>query len=69
MEWIDPLYGSQDISEPVLLALMDTRALQRLGGVLQHGITALLGITQLTSRPRAFGRCNAPGAPDGGRFG
>jgi HD superfamily phosphohydrolase len=50
MEWIDPLYGPQEISEPVLLALMETRALQRLGGVLQHGVTALLGITQLTSR-------------------
>jgi HD superfamily phosphohydrolase len=50
MEWFDPLYGSQEISEPVLLALMDTRAMQRLGGVLQHGVTALLGITQQTSR-------------------
>jgi uncharacterized protein len=50
MEWLDPLYGPQEINEPVLLALMETRALQRLGGVLQHGVTALLGITQLTSR-------------------
>jgi HD superfamily phosphohydrolase len=50
MEWIDPIYGSQEISEPVLLALLDTRAMQRLGGVLQHGITGLLGITQVTSR-------------------
>jgi HD superfamily phosphohydrolase len=50
MEWFDPLYGSQEISEPVLLALLDTRAMQRLGGVLQHGVTALLGITQMTSR-------------------
>jgi HD superfamily phosphohydrolase len=50
MEWFDPLYGSQDIREPVLLALLDTRAMQRLAGVLQHGVTALLGITQPTSR-------------------
>jgi HD superfamily phosphohydrolase len=50
MEWIDPIYGPQEISEPVLLALLETRAMQRLGGVLQHGITGLLGITQLTSR-------------------
>jgi HD superfamily phosphohydrolase len=50
MNWIDPLYGSQEIDEPALLALMDTGAMQRLGGVLQHGITGLLGITQLTTR-------------------
>jgi HD superfamily phosphohydrolase len=50
MEWIDPIYGLQEINEPVLLALLETRAMQRLGGVLQHGITGLLGITQLTSR-------------------
>lgn len=50
MEWFDPLYGSQEIIEPVLLALLNTRAMQRLGGVLQHGVTGLLGITRLTSR-------------------
>ncbi len=50
MEWFDPLYGSQEINQPVLLALMESRAMQRLGGVLQHGITGLLGITQLTTR-------------------
>jgi HD superfamily phosphohydrolase len=50
MQWIDPLYGSQEINEPVLLALMESRAMQRLGGVLQHGITGLLGITQPTTR-------------------
>jgi HD superfamily phosphohydrolase len=50
MEWFDPLYGSQEIDQPVLLALMDTRAVQRLAGVLQHGVTALLGITRMTSR-------------------
>jgi uncharacterized protein len=50
MEWFDPIYGSQEISEPVLLALMNTQAMQRLGGVLQHGVTALLEITRPTSR-------------------
>lgn len=46
----DPIYGQTDIEEPVLLALMETTAMQRLRGVMQHGITGLLGITRPTTR-------------------
>ncbi len=50
MEYTDIVYGPVELNEPVLLDLMQTRAMQRLRGVLQHGITALLGITRPTSR-------------------
>ena len=46
----DPLYGSFEITEPVLLDLLDTAALQRLRTVLQHGITGLIGVTSPTTR-------------------
>lgn len=46
----DRLYGHESLIEPVLIDLLGTAAIQRLSGVLQHGITALLGITQRTSR-------------------
>ncbi len=46
----DRLYGPVELSQPVILELLGTRAVQRLGGVLQHGVTALIGITQPTSR-------------------
>ena len=35
----DSVYGAAHIDEPVLLDLLQTAALHRLGGVLQHGIT------------------------------
>jgi hypothetical protein len=50
MEYNDLVYGPHEITEPVLLELMQTRAMRRLQNVLQHGITALLGITRSTSR-------------------
>jgi HD superfamily phosphohydrolase len=50
MLYIDPLYGEVEINEPVLLDLMASQAMQRLRGVLQHGITALIGITQPVTR-------------------
>lgn len=50
MEYHDTVYGSETIGEPVLLALIDTSALRRLRGVLQHGITALIGITRPVTR-------------------
>ncbi len=50
MIYIDRVYGPTEIDEPVLLALMQTAALQRIRGVLQHGITGLIGITDQTSR-------------------
>jgi len=46
----DRVYGPVEITHPVLLDLLRTRAVQRLGGVLQHGVTALIGITRPTSR-------------------
>lgn len=46
----DRVYGSVEISHPVLLDLLGTQAVLRLGGVLQHGVTALIGITRPTSR-------------------
>jgi len=46
----DPVYGKTEVDEPVLLALMESDAMQRLRGVLQHGITGLLGITKPTTR-------------------
>ncbi|NLG70429.1 MAG: HD domain-containing protein [Chloroflexi bacterium] len=48
--YTDSLYGEEEIRETVLLDLMQTAAVQRLKGVLQHGITGLLGITSMTSR-------------------
>lgn len=50
MRYTDRLYGSFEIHEPVLLELLDSKAVQRMHGVLQHGITGLLGITRATTR-------------------
>jgi HD superfamily phosphohydrolase len=50
MHYLDSIYGITEIEEPVLLDLMSTQAMQRLRGVLQHGITALIGITQPVTR-------------------
>ena len=46
----DRLYGATTITEPVLLDLLKTDTLQRLAGVLQHGVSALVGVTSRTSR-------------------
>lgn len=46
----DRLYGATIITEPVLLDLLKTNALHRLAGVLQHGVSAQVGITSRTSR-------------------
>jgi len=46
----DQVYGPIEIIQPVMFELLGTRAVKRLGGVLQHGITALVGITRATSR-------------------
>lgn len=46
----DRIYGETRIHEAVLLELMNSAAMQRLEGVLQHGITGLLDITRDTSR-------------------
>lgn len=50
MQYHDRLYGAAEIGEPVLIDLMQTAALERLRGVLQHGITAMIGITCPTTR-------------------
>ena len=50
MQYHDRIYGYAQINEPILSDLMQTTAIQRLQGVLQHGISALLGITCPVSR-------------------
>jgi len=50
MLYNDPIYGTVKITEPVLMDLMNSVAMQRLHGVLQHGVSALVGITRKTSR-------------------
>jgi uncharacterized protein len=50
MQHDDPLYGKGEITEALLLDLIASDAMQRLKGISQHGITALLGITPPFSR-------------------
>lgn len=50
MRYVDALYGEVEISEAVLQDVIASNAMQRLKGVSQHGITALLGITPPFSR-------------------
>jgi len=50
MELEDILYGRVTVDEPVLVALLGSQAVRRLRGVLQHGITGLLGITHPVTR-------------------
>jgi uncharacterized protein len=50
MRYNDPIYGTAEITEPVLLDLLQTDALQRLGQIMQHGITGLIGLTSPVSR-------------------
>ena len=46
----DAVYGTVEITEPVLLDLMDSAAIQRLHGIFQHGISGWLGITGPVTR-------------------
>lgn len=50
MNYNDDIHGRVEITAPVLLAVMQSEAMQRLHGVLQHGITAVLGITEPITR-------------------
>ncbi len=50
MKYQDPIYGPTEITSPVLLDLMQTCAMRRLHGVLQHGVSALVGVTVPTTR-------------------
>ncbi|MCA9997023.1 MAG: HD domain-containing protein [Anaerolineales bacterium] len=50
MNIFDPIYGHWTLHEPVLHDLLMSDAVKRLHGVLQHGITGLVGITAPISR-------------------
>jgi uncharacterized protein len=50
MRYVDSVYGSTSFIQPMILDLLQSDAIQRLRGVLQHGITAVLGITQPITR-------------------
>lgn len=50
MTYDDEVYGRILFGDPVLQELMSSAALLRLQGVLQHGITGLIGITRATTR-------------------
>lgn len=50
MEYRDEVHGLVCITEPVIIDLLGTSALQRLHGVLQHGVSALIGITSPVTR-------------------
>jgi HD superfamily phosphohydrolase len=50
MRYHDSVYGTVEIDEQVLIDLMQAGAMQRLNGVLQHGITALIGLTRPVTR-------------------
>lgn len=50
MRITDKIYGQLEFNETVLVELLQTQAIQRLRGVLQHGITGLIGVTSPTTR-------------------
>jgi len=50
MNYHDEVYGAVSITEPVLLDLIKSVAVQRLRGVLQHGISSLIGVTSPITR-------------------
>jgi HD superfamily phosphohydrolase len=50
MKHPDPVYGSIHVTEPVLKDIIRSAAVQRLKGVMQHGITALIGLTEPITR-------------------
>lgn len=50
MDYHDIVYGSESINEPVLTDLIESAAVQRLQGVLQHGISGLVGVTAPITR-------------------
>jgi uncharacterized protein len=50
MVYDDPIYGRETIFEAVILDLLESAAIRRLHGVLQHGVTALLEITKPITR-------------------
>ena len=50
MIYIDRIYGRVNIEEGVLMDLISSAALERLHGVMQHGISGLIGVTRGTTR-------------------
>jgi uncharacterized protein len=48
--YTDSIYGSFQINELVLIDLIQSAPVQRLHGVLQHGVSALIGLTLPISR-------------------
>jgi HD superfamily phosphohydrolase len=50
MLYHDSIYGRVEIEEAVLLDLLTSTAVQRLNGVMQHGITGLIGLTSPITR-------------------
>lgn len=50
MTYDDEVYGRILLRDPILQELMGSTAMRRLQGVLQHGITGLIGITRATTR-------------------
>lgn len=50
MDYTDRVYGETLIEEPVLESLMASEAMKRLQGVLQHGISGLIGVTAPVTR-------------------
>lgn len=46
----DEVYGRILLPDPILHELMKSAAIRRLQGVLQHGVTGLIGITRATTR-------------------
>src|SRR5262245_37777798 len=50
MHYTDPIYGEVNITEPVLAVLLDTAVMQRLKGIMQHGISGLIGLTTPITR-------------------
>ena len=50
MIYQDDIYGEVEINEPLILSLLETNAVKRLDGIMQHGITALIGVTEPITR-------------------
>ena len=50
MIYHDSIYGVVELHEPILVDLLQTTAMCRLQGVMQHGVSALVGITQPVTR-------------------
>lgn len=50
MIYEDAIYGTVEIDESVLIALMSSQGMERLRGVLQHGISGLIGLTSPITR-------------------